>query len=170
MYCIRSFRDPENGDHLVREVKFTTQTRGPMHLEDHLSMFILQQYYGSSDLDERGEGSIACCTEYHKTDSVTKEKMICICYPWYDWALIQFELSTGVKKDFPCRVVACVPRQTNNGFSFDLIVQSCHEPTGRESFLFTEWSFRKEFHVVSATALVTLCLVLCSCDVMISVP
>ena len=172
MYCIRSFRDPENGDHLVREVKFTTQTRGPMHLEDHLSMFILQ-YYGSSDLDERGEGSIACCTEYHKTDSVTKEKMICIrChpnfrakgYPWYDWALIQFELSTGVKKDFPCRVVACVPRQTDNGFSFDLIVQSCHEPTGRESFLFTEWSFRKEFHVVSATALVTLCLVLCSSD------
>jgi hypothetical protein len=99
--------------------------------------------------------------------------MICICchpnfrakgYPWYDWALIQFELSTGVKKDFPCCVVACVPRQTDNGFSFDLIVQSCYEPTGRESFLFTEWSFRKEFHVVSATAMVTLCLVLCSSD------
>ena len=172
MYCIRSFRDPENGDHLVRDVKFTTQTRGPMHLEDNLSMFIIQ-YYGSSDLDEQGEGSIACCTEYHKTDSSTKEKMICIrChpnfrakgYPWYDWALIQFELSTGVKKDFPCRVVACVPRQTDNGFSFDLIVQSCYEPTGRESFLFTEWSFRKDFHVVSATALVALCLVLCSSD------
>jgi hypothetical protein len=73
MYCIRSFRDPENGDHLVRKVKFTTQTREPMHLEDNLSMFILQ-YYGSSDLDERGEGSIACCTEYHKTDSITKER------------------------------------------------------------------------------------------------
>jgi hypothetical protein len=64
MYCIRLFRDPENNDGLVREVKFTTQTRAPIHLEDNLSMFILQQY-GSSDLDERGEGRIECCTEYH---------------------------------------------------------------------------------------------------------
>jgi hypothetical protein len=93
------------------------QTRAPIHLEDNLSMFILQ-HYSSSNLDEQGEGRIECCTEYHKTDATTKEKMICIfChpnfrakgYPWYDWALIQFELSTGVKMDFPCCVLACVP-------------------------------------------------------------
>ena len=170
MYCIRSCRDPENNDGLVREVKFTTQTRAPIHLEDNLLMFILW-HCGSSNLDEQGEGRIDCCTEYHKTDATTKEKMICIrCnpnfrskgYPWYNWALIQFELSTGLKKDFPCCVLACVPRQSDNGTTFDLIVQSCHTPTGRESFLFTEWLFRKEFHVVSATALVTLCLNLCS--------
>ena len=122
MYCIRSFLDPENNDGLVREVKFTMQTRAPIHLEDNLLMFILQ-HYGLSDLDEQGEGHIECCTEYHKTDATTKEKMICICchpnfrgkgYPWYDWALIQFELNTGVKKDFLCRVLACVPRQTDN--------------------------------------------------------
>jgi hypothetical protein len=58
--------------------------------------------------------------------------------------------------------LACVPRQSDNGTTFDLIVQSCHKPTGPELFFFTKWLFRKEFHVLSATALVTLCLVLCS--------
>jgi hypothetical protein len=105
------------------------------------------------------------------TTATRKQKMICIrChpnfrgkeYPWCDWALIQFELSTGVKKDFPCHVLAYVPRQSDNGTTFNLIGQSCHKPTGCQSFLFTEWSFRKEFHVVSATPLVALCLVLCS--------
>ncbi len=104
------------------------------------------------------------------SDATTKEKMICIrChpnyrgqgYPWKNWALIQFELSTGVKKDFPCHVLPCIPRQSNNGTTFDLIVQSCHEYSGRELFLFTELSFRNEFNVVSATALVILCVVLC---------
>ena len=99
--------------------------------------------------------------------------MICICChpnfrgkgnPWYNGALIQFELSKGVNNDFLCRVLACIPRQTDNGAHFDLIVQSCHGPSDRESFLFTEWLFRKEFHEVRATALVTLCLVLCISD------
>jgi hypothetical protein len=72
MYCIRLFWDPENNDGLVWEVRFTTQTRAPIHLEDNLSMFILL-HYGSSDNDEWGEGRIECCTEYHKTDAITKE-------------------------------------------------------------------------------------------------
>ncbi len=77
-----------------------------------------------------------------QTDATTKKKMICIrChtnfrgkgYPWYDWALIQFELSAWVKKDFPCCVLACVPRQSDNGTTFDLIVQNCHKPVASRS-------------------------------------
>ena len=62
MYCIRSFRDPENNDRLLQEVKFDTRTRAPIHLEDNLFMFILQ-HYGSSDLDEGQEGSFECYIE-----------------------------------------------------------------------------------------------------------
>ena len=54
MYCISLFRDPENNDDLVRGVKFTTQRRALIHLEDNLSMFILQHYGSSADLDEQG--------------------------------------------------------------------------------------------------------------------
>jgi hypothetical protein len=81
MYCIRLFWDPENNDGLVQEVKFTMQTRAPIHLEDILLLFILLDYV-SSNLDEQGEGRIECCTEYHNTDATKKEKMICIrCHP-----------------------------------------------------------------------------------------
>ena len=44
--------------------------------------------------------------------------------------------------------------------TFDLVVQSCNKRTGRESVLFTEWTFNRKFHVVSSTALVLLCYVL----------
>jgi hypothetical protein len=75
MYCIRSLCDQEKSDGLFQEVKFNTQTRGPSHLEDYLYVFTLQ-HYGSSDINERGEGSVTCCTEYKKTDATTSKKMI----------------------------------------------------------------------------------------------
>ena len=49
-----------------------------------------------------------------------------------------------------------------HGTMYDLVVQSCGQPTGRESILFTEWSFNRDFYVVPATALVALCFVLVS--------
>jgi hypothetical protein len=67
-------------------------------------------------------------------------------------------------KDFPSRVVCCIPcHNIVDGVettTFDLVVQCCGEPTGRESFLFTEWTFNKTFHVVSSEAVVQLCFVL----------
>ena len=65
-----------------------------------------------------------------------------------------------MEKDFPCCILACRPRETDDGMDFELVVQSCHERTGRESAFLTQWSFKKEFHVVKASALVTLCFVL----------
>ena len=74
MYSIRSFRNPQNDDALFREVIFDTRTRAAIQLKDNLSMFILQHYGSSSDLNERGEGYVQCCTEYHKTDVTTIER------------------------------------------------------------------------------------------------
>jgi hypothetical protein len=165
-YFIRSFVDPANESRLCRDVTFDTQTRGLIKLEDNLALFILQSY-SNSDLDENGEGRIRCCTEYHKYSTKTDEKMVSIrCHPnyrgkgysWYDWALIRFEDDDGNEKEYPSRVVSCLPRHETN--TFDLIIQCCGEPTGRESFLFTEWTFRKEFYVVSSEAIVSLCFVL----------
>ena len=75
MYCIGSCCNPEKSDDLFQEVIFNMRTRGPIHLEDNLSMFILQ-HDGSSDLNKQGEGSVMCFTEYHKTDAATGEKKI----------------------------------------------------------------------------------------------
>ena len=71
---------------------FYTQTRGVIELEENLDLFILQSY-SDSDLDDNGVGSIRCCTEYHKFDAKTDEKLVSIrCHPnyrgkgyfWYD--------------------------------------------------------------------------------------
>ncbi|KAI2502015.1 hypothetical protein MHU86_12418 [Fragilaria crotonensis] len=65
--------------------------------------------------------------------------------------------------EYPSRIVSCIPRHSCFGgietTTFDLIIQCCGKPTGRESFLFTEWTFEKEFHVVSSEAIVGLCFV-----------
>jgi hypothetical protein len=44
--------------------------------------------------------------------------------------------------------------------TFDLVIQCCGKATLRESFLFTEWTFKPDFYVVEASAVVTLCLVI----------
>ena len=84
-------------------------------------------------------------------------------YPWYDWALVQFEDNEGnLPGDFPCCIVSCIHRcgEPDEAMTFDLVVQSCNKRTGRESVLFTEWTFDRKFHAVSSTALVLLCYVL----------
>jgi hypothetical protein len=95
-YYIRSFLDPSKENQLCRASVFDTQTKGVIDLEDNLELFILQSY-SDSDLDEDGVGSVWCCTEYHKYNNETEEKMVSICchpnyrgkeYTWYDWALI----------------------------------------------------------------------------------
>ena len=48
--------------------------------------------------------------------------------------------------------------------TYDLVVQFCDEPSGRESLLFTKWLFNIDYYVVSATALVGLCFVLVSSE------
>ena len=87
-------------------------------------------------------------------------------FAWYDWAFIRFEDDSGQTRDYPCRILSCIPRNNLGNESpsdtFDLVVQSCGQPTGRESILFTEWSFSRDFYIVPATALVTLCFVLVS--------
>ena len=171
-YYIRSFVDPTNDNKLCRDVLFDTQTRGVLEVKDNLALFILQSY-SASDLDDNGEGAIGCCTEYHKYNTATDEKMVSIrCHPnfrgkgysWYDWALIRYEDDDGNEKEYPSRVLSCIPRQSRNAGietdAFDLVIQCCGKPTGRESFLFTEWTFQKEFHVVSSEAVVSLCFVL----------
>ena len=174
-YFVRSFIDPANENKLCRDVFFDTRTRGAIELEDNLDLFILQSYC-DSDLDGNGAGSIRCCTEYHKFNINTDEKMVSIrChpnyrgkgYPWYDWALIRYEDDDGNDKEYPSRVVSCIPRHSSvagiETTTFDLIIQCCAKPEdgeGRESFLFTEWTFSKEFHVVSSEAIVGLCFVL----------
>jgi hypothetical protein len=170
-YVIKSFRDPDDDNRLCREVTFDTRTTAPIKLEDNLALFILQNYE-NTDLDDNREGSVTCCTEYHKFDRKSAEKLICIrCHPnyrgkgfcWYDWAFIRFEDDRGQMRDYPCRILSCIPRKLGgNETTFDLVVQSCGQPTGRESILFTEWSFNRDFYVVPATALVTLCFVLVS--------
>jgi len=178
-YRIRSFRDPNQNNRLVREVSFITQTREPINLEENLAFFILQTY-SETDLDENGEGTIECSTEYAKYEVHSGEKCISIRahpnfqgngYPWYDWAFAQFEDDEGnLLGDFPCRIVSCIHRHgadSRENMTFDLVVQSCNEPTGRESILFTEWTFNRKFHVVSSTALVSLCYVLVDgCELM----
>ena len=114
---------------------------------DNLDLFILQSY-SESDLDDDGVGSIRCCTEYHKYDANTDEKMIAIrCHPnfrgkgyaWYDWVIIRYEDADGIKTEFPSRVLSCVPRHSTGidgieTITFDLIVQCCGERTGQSPF------------------------------------
>ena len=147
-----------------------------MELEENLDLFILQSY-SDSDLDDNGVGSIRCCTEYHKVDARTDEKLVSLrCHPnyrgkgysWYDWALVRFVNDDGQEDEFPSRVMSCIPRQSSiagmETTTYDIIVQCCSEPSGRESYLFTEWTFDKKFYVVSAEAIVRLCFVLESPD------
>ena len=171
-YYIPSFLNHTNVNELCCDAFFNTQTRGVIKVEDNLDLFILQSY-ADSDLDDLGVGSIRCFAEYHKYSSETNEKMVSIrCHPnyrgkgycWNDWALIRYVYDDGDVKDFPSRVVCCcIPRHNIidgvETTTFDLVVQCCGEPTGRESFLFTEWTFNKTFHVVSSEAVVQLCFV-----------
>jgi hypothetical protein len=66
---------------------------------------------------------------------------------------------------YPSRVVSIIPRSGTSiagieQSTFDLIIQCCGELAGRQSFLFTQWTFKKEFHVVSSEAVIGLCFVL----------
>ena len=171
-YYVRSFLDPSHENQLCRDSVFDSQTQGVIDLEDNLELFILQTY-SDSDLDDDGVGSIKCCTEYHKYNDETDEKMVSIrCHPnyrgkgysWYDWALIRYEDEDGNETEFPSRVVSCIPRHSSiagiEKTTFDLIIQCCGEPSGRKSFLFTAWTFKKEFYVVSSESVVGLCFVL----------
>ena len=45
-----------------------------------------------------------------------------------------------------------------------MVVQFCDKPTGRGSFLFTEWYFNTDYYLVSATSLDCLCFVLASSE------
>ena len=92
LYYVRSFLDPTNKKQLCRVVFFDTKTIEPIDLEDNCSLFVLQTF-ADSDLDVNGVGSIMCCTEYHKYNAKTDEKMVSICshpnfrgkgYSWYD--------------------------------------------------------------------------------------
>jgi hypothetical protein len=171
-FFIRSFLDPTNENQLCRDVFFDTETSGVIALEDNLDLFILQSY-SASYLDDNGVGRIRCCTEYHKYNADTDEKMISIrCHPnyrgkgyaWYDWVLIQYEDKDGNESNFPSRVVSCIPRHTSvagiETTTFDLVIQCCGEPSGRKSFLFTAWTFKTDYYVVSSEAIVGLCFVL----------
>jgi hypothetical protein len=147
-----------------------------MELEGNLDLFILQSY-SDSDLDDGGVGSIRRCTEYHKFDARTDEQVKSIrCHPyyrekgysWYDWALVRFVNEDGQEDEFPSRVVSCIPCQSSiagmETTKYDIIFQCCSEPSGRESYLFTEWAFDKKFYFISAEAIVCLCFVLESPD------
>jgi hypothetical protein len=175
-YYVRSFVDPWDDNQLCRDVVYDTQTLGVINLEENLDLFILQTY-SDSDLDGDGVGSIKGCTEYHKYNDETDEKMVSIrCHPnyrgkgysWYDWALIRYEDDDGNEMEFPSRVVSCIPRHSSiagiEKTTFDIIIQCCGKPTGRKSLLFTAWTFEKEFHVVSSEAVVSLCFVLQGSD------
>ena len=60
--------------------------------------------------------------------------------------------------------MSCIPRRSSidgvEKTTLDLIIQCCGEPSGRMSFLFTAWTFKKEFYVVSSESVVGLCFVL----------
>ena len=180
-YHIRSFRNPDDDEQLSFRVGWNTQTRGQISLEDNIALFILQNY-GESDLDARGEGSIDCCTEYRKFDAnnggIGGETYISLrCHPnyrgegnpWYDWAIIETEDDDGISQGrFPSRILCCIPRHVKGGAAdettFDLIVQFCDKPSGRDSILFTEWIFNPTYYIVPATALVRLCFVIMSLE------
>ena len=76
-YHIRSFRDPNQNHRLVRDVFFLTQTREPINLEQNLELFFLQTY-SETDLNENGEFTVECSTEYMKYEVDSKEKCISI--------------------------------------------------------------------------------------------
>jgi hypothetical protein len=174
-YQIKCFRDLANDNELCLQVLFNTQTRGNISLEDNLARFIMQNY-SDTDFDSNGEGGVDCCTEYHKYNiDNDDERLISLrCHPnfrgkghpWYDWAVVRTEDGEGNVGEFPSRIVSCIPRfdVLKEETSFDLVVQCCTERTGRESFLFTEWSFVTDFFVLPATSLVGLCFVVVSSD------
>ena len=88
--------------------------------------------------------------------------------PWYNWAIIRFKDDNGDETDYPSQILSCILRHNSSGTetpTFDIVIQCCDEPTGRESQLFTEWYFNKDFYVVSTTTIVGLCFVLVSSEV-----
>ena len=99
-------------------------------------------------------------------------KMISVrCHPkyhgkinaWYDWGFVRFEEEHGQMHNCPRQILSCIQRNIGgNVTKFDLVFQSCGQPTGRESILFTQWSFNRDLNFVPATALATLCFVLVS--------
>ena len=164
--CFCNPNDDENN--LCRQVFFHTQTCGIMKLEDNLAHFIVQHYSdsGDSDFDANGEGCINCCTEYHKFDVDNDDDRVISLrchpnyrekgHPWYDWVLVRTEDDNGNDEEYPSRVVSCNRR-------FDVKYNEI-TPTGRESFLYTEWNFSPKFYVLPATALASLGFVLVSSE------
>ena len=89
--------------------------------------------------------------------------------PWYDWVIIETENADGTTQgEFPSRILCCIPRLVDGGAAdettYDLVVQFCDKPSGRDSILFTEWIFNPMYYIVPATALVRLCFVIVSSE------
>ena len=127
------------------------------------------------DMNADGSGHVSCCTEYHKVDANGNRLISIRCHPnyrgtghaWYDWAIIRFEDDSGASKDYPSRILSVISRPCSDSqekVSFELVVQCCEKKTGRQSILYSEWIFSRDFYLISADAIVGLCFVIESDD------
>jgi hypothetical protein len=127
-----------------------------------VATFIQEHYMATNNVT-----TIHCCTEY------VQQKFRMRCHPsyqgqgpWFDWVGVHFEAFRFNGKpipqgDYPCKVLAIVPKQ-HNAFleETEVVVQRAQTPTGNDSVLFTEWELMAGYHVVSLSRIVESLFVL----------
>ena len=104
---------------------------------------------------------VQLCTEY------VREEFVFRCHPCYqsngpifDWMNVVFEHKTNKSKTqtCPCRLAAVVLHTTNED-RFQLVVQCAQNRTGRDSVLFQEWHWSKQYSVISPATIEGPCFV-----------
>jgi hypothetical protein len=77
--------------------------------------------------------------------------------PWFDWVNVQFAVCIFNEEEFsegnyPCKVMAIVPKQKNSFLKETaVVVQSAQKCTGSDSVLFAEWELCDGYHIVEVS-------------------
>jgi hypothetical protein len=147
----------------VIEVSWQSATEKHLLINDSDVTAFLQSHFLSHD----NISTMQCCTEY------MYNQLLIRCHPsyqgdgpWFDWVSVHFEACTFEGKSFPegnypCKVMAIVPKQ-HNAFLEEtaVVVQSAQSRTGSDSVLFVEWNLMVGYHVVSLSSIVESIFVL----------
>jgi hypothetical protein len=86
--------------------------------------------------------------------------------PWFDWVNINLAACIFNEKHFPegnypCKIMAIVPKQQNAFLDETaVVVQSAERRTGRDSVLFAEWEIHNQYRIVEVSRILESLFVL----------
>jgi hypothetical protein len=141
-----------NGNNVKVSWQSTTEEH-LLTLDANLARFIQYHYMSTNNVT-----TIHCCTEY------MHNKVMMRCHPsyqgegpWFDWVSVQlaawiFNEEEFPEGNYPCKVMAIVPKQKNSFLNETaVVVQSAQRRTGSDSVLFAEWELCDGYRIVEVS-------------------